>query len=58
MINALLNILLTLVIAIFIVICTAVLIGVFLLAIGIISSICRELRKGDENDEDKPGAGA
>lgn len=58
MINALLNILLTLVIAIFIVICVAVLIGVFLLAIGMISAICRRLKEGDENDEDKPGAGA
>lgn len=58
MINALLNILLTLVIAIFIVICAAVLIGVFLLAIGTIGSICRELKEGDENDEDEPGAGA
>ena len=57
MINALLNILLTLVIAIFIVICVADLIGVFLLAIGIISSICRELREGDEDDKNKSGAG-
>ena len=45
------------VIAIFIVICVAVLIGVFLLAIGMISAICRRLKEGDENDEDKPGAG-
>ena len=45
------------VIAIFIVICVAVRIGVFLLAIGMISAICRRLKEGDENDEDKPGAG-
>ena len=45
------------VIAIFIVICVAVLIGVFLLAIGMISAICRGLKEDDEDDEDKPSAG-